>query len=309
LPALKNQHSISEKCRRIAATRKLKAETPMSEANGRQHLYNADAKILEGHLRIPLIQDIKPQAPATLTEKGGYVAQQLEDYWLESVISFKHAYTQVAGNPDPKPGHGWSTLSTTVVEGLQVLEVLTADKVVGQIITEHPLEGYVPSISFLGTRFENLRIAGHPVKLDLDLEIFGPKPANDGAYTHEPYFLKRVSSQYNRILEHENLPEDLLERYKQFSADLGKSEAVECSLVNHAAGSYPGPSFGHVIRIPNFGTITLAKLTVTHENPKQETGVPTKTTLRLTMLDLKLGCAIDGDIPIGGGGTNGTTVP
>ncbi|MGA2217144.1 MAG: hypothetical protein ABSG51_03610 [Terracidiphilus sp.] len=281
----------------------------MSEANGRQHLYNADAKILEGHLRIPLIQDIKPQAPATLTEKGGYVAQQLEDYWLESVISFKHAYTQVAGNPDPKPGHGWSTLSTTVVEGLQVLEVLTADKVVGQIITEHPLEGYVPSISFLGTRFENLRIAGHPVKLDLDLEIFGPKPANDGAYTHEPYFLKRVSSQYNRILEHENLPEDLLERYKQFSADLGKSEAVECSLVNHAAGSYPGPSFGHVIRIPNFGTITLAKLTVTHENPKQETGVPTKTTLRLTMLDLKLGCAIDGDIPIGGGGTNGTTVP
>ena len=61
-----------------------------------------------------------------------------------------------------KPGHGWATLTTVVVDDLNVLEVLTADRVVGQIITDYPLEGYVPAVSFLGTRFDNLRIAGHP---------------------------------------------------------------------------------------------------------------------------------------------------
>jgi hypothetical protein len=281
----------------------------MSEGNGRQHHYHADAKVLEGHLLRPLEQEIKPQAPATLAPEGGYIAQEVEKYWLESVISFHSAYTQVSGNRDLKPGHGWSTLSTTVIEGLQVLEVLTADKIVGQIITEHPLEGYVPSVSFLGTRFENLRIAGHPVHLDLDLEIFGPKPANDGAYTQDPGFVGRVSSQYNRILGHPNLPDELLERYNQLSSNLGKPEAAECSLVNHATGSYPGISCGHVIKIPNFGTITLAKVTVTHEDFKAETGISAKTTIGLTMIGLDLGCPISGTGTLGSGSTNGGSWP
>jgi hypothetical protein len=90
---------------------------------------------------------------------------------------------------------------------------------------------------------------------------------------------------------------------------LGGSEAVECSLVNQAAGRYPGKSFGHVITVPGFGTITLAKLTVKHEKPHERTKAPTKTTFTLTMIDLKLGCAIEGDVSIGSGPTNGGTIP
>ena len=80
-------------------------------------------------------------------------------------------------------------------------------------------------------------------------------------------------------------------------------------MVNHADGAYPGLSFGHVITIPDFGKITLAKLTLTHEDFKQETGIPEKTTVRLTMIDLQLGCAIAGGVPIGTGSTNGGTKP
>jgi hypothetical protein len=98
----------------------------------------------------------------------------------------------------------------------------------------------------------------------------------------------------------------LQERYNRLSSTLGASEAVECSLVNQADGGYPGKSFGHVITIPGFGTITLAKLTVKHEDPHPKTKVPRKTTFSLTMIDLKLGCVICGDIPIGGGSNNGT---
>ena len=282
---------------------------PMSETNGRTHTYHAEATVLEGHLRLPLTQEIKPQAHAKLPDEGGYIAQRAENYRLEGVISFRSAYTQVAGNRDVKPGHGWATLTTTAIEGLNVLDVLTADRVVGQIITGHPLVGYVPSISFLGTRFENPRIAGHPVELNLDLDLFGAKPANDAAYTLDPAVVGRVSRQYDRIREHQDLPADLLERYNRLSSTLGSREAVKCSLVNHAAGAYPGLCFGHVITIPDFGKIILAKLTLTHEDFKQETGVPEKTTVRLTMIDLQLGCAIAGSVLIGTLSTNGGTKP
>src|SRR5581483_393788 len=155
----------------------------LSEVNRRTHRYHADATILSGHLRLPLVQKIEPQAHAHLKEEGGYLAERAENYRLESVMSFRNAYTHVAGNQSTKPGQGWTTISTTVVEGLNVLEIVTADRIVGQTITEHPLVGYVPTVSFLGSRFENLRIAGHPVEVDFDPLILGTKPENDGPYT------------------------------------------------------------------------------------------------------------------------------
>lgn len=286
----------------------------MSEAintDKRGHRYDAEATILEGHFRLPLEQTIKPQAYVKLPEKGGYLSQRAENYRLEGVLSFRSAYAQVAGNRSTKTDEGYSTLTTTVVEGLNVLDVLTADRVVGQTITEHPLEGkgYVPSISFLGTRFENLRIAGHQVRPEFDLGLFDSKPANDAGYTKDPGFIARVSSQHKRVRQHEDLPAEILDLYNHLPATSGsgaqKRETVECSLVNQADGSYPGVCFGHVIKIPRFGAIVLGRLTLIHEDFDLETDVPRKTTFRLTMIDLKLGCVADGSIPIGTGSSNG----
>ena len=277
----------------------------MSDVKERTHTYNAEATVLKGHLKLPLAQKIEPQAHSKLAETGGYLSQRSDGFQLESVVSFSSAYSHVAGNRSLKSGEGWQTMTTTVVEGLNVMEVLTADRVVGQMITEHPLEGYVPSISFLGTHFENLRINGQPLELDLNPDIFGSKPADDAPYTKDKGFLGRVSSQYERIRKHKDLPTELQERYNLFSSTLGASEAVECSLVNQADGGYPGKSFGHVIKIPGFGTITLAKLPVKHESPHPKTKAPTKTTFTLTMIDLNLGCVISGRVPIGGGSSNG----
>ena len=132
------------------------------EVNGRTHQYNAEATILSGYLTLPLAQEIRSQARIALPDSGGYISQHADKFRLEGVLSYSAAYTQVAGNRSTKSGQGWTTLTTSVIEGLNVLDVVTADRVVGQTITEHPLDGYVPSINFLGTRFENLRIAGHP---------------------------------------------------------------------------------------------------------------------------------------------------
>jgi hypothetical protein len=281
----------------------------MSEVTERIHTYHAEATALGGHLSLPFSQDIEAQAHTKLAQKGGYFSQRSEAYRLQSVLTFRSAYSHVAGNRSDKQGGGWNTLTTTVVEGLNVLEVLTADRVVGQTITEHPLEGHVPSISFLGTHFDNLRICGHRVELDLDQEIFGAKPAGDAPYTRDSGFIGRVKGQYDRIRQHKEVPAELAERYNRLSSTLGATEAAECSLVNQAAGGYPGKTFGHVIHIPGFGTISLGKLTVKHEHPHEKTGAPTKTTFTLTMVELKLGCPIAGEMIIGGGTSNGGTTP
>ncbi len=283
--------------------------------NGRKHEFHADATVLSGNLHLPLKQAIEPQVRAHLFHKGGYLSEHEEEYRMEGVIYFKRSYSQVAGNLATKKGHGWSTLCTTVIEGMNILEVLTADRVVGQVITEHPLEGHVPHISFLGTRFENLRIAGHPVHVEYDLNVLGPKPADDAPYaTHKPV-LERVRKQHKRILEREDLSDELKAIYNQHSSKLGAPEGFECSLVTHATGGFPGVSFGNVIYVPDFGTITLAKLEVTHDkyapigDGTDGKKSPKATTVKLTMIDLKLGCAIEGDMAVATTSSNGIPAP
>jgi hypothetical protein len=274
-----------------------------SEANGRTHRYHAEATVLAGHLELPLVQEIKPQAYAKLPDEGGYLAQHAADYKLEGVISFRSAYTQVAGNPGKKPGHGPSTLSTAVIEGLNVLDVVTADRVAAQVSIEHPLDGFVPQVTFLGTHFENLRIAGHPVKLDLDLDIVGPKPENDLPYSKASGFMDRVARQHGNVRAHPSLLAELLGRYTGVPANPEDGEAIECSLVNAAQGAFPGQSFGHVIHVPDFGTIVLGALRLEHEDFLKS--VPRKTTIRLNMIELKMGCIAHGNVAAGSTVNNG----
>jgi hypothetical protein len=271
----------------------------------RRHHYHAEASVIEGHLQLPFVQEIAPQAHTLLAPDGAYVSSRVENFRVEEGISIRSGYTHLVGNPSDKPNEGATTLMTVVVEGLNVFEVLTADRVVGQIITVHPIKGNVPRISFLGTRFENLRIAGHPVKLHLDLGIVGPKPENDAPYGLEAAFKDRISSQYKRILEHKDLPSKLSEHYHRLSSSLGSPEAVECSLVHQAAGDYPGSSFGHKIHVPDFGWIALGKVRIAYKEEEDDRGLERSTTVHLTMIDLKLGCPAAGSVPVGSGSSNG----
>ena len=57
------------------------------------------------------------------------------------------------------------------------------------------------------------------------------------------------------------------------------------------------------------GAIILGKLTIKHEDFKPGTGIPRKTTVQLTMIDLHMGCAAAGNAPLGTGSSNGGTEP
>jgi len=278
--------------------------------NGRSHIYHAHATALRGQLNLPVAQSITPQTHTTLPEEGGYFSQRAEQYRLEGLISVESSRTHTTGNRSSKPGQGWTTLTTTVVEGLNVMEVVTADRIIGQTITEHPLEGYVPRVSFLGARFENLRIAGNPIEIEYDFDVLGSKPANDEHYVMSSAVAERLAGAFDHLKGRETLPADVRERYNRLSSTLGTpQEEFECSLVKKVNGTFPGKSLGPLIVIPDFGAFVLGRIIVKHENYKTGTKTPKQTTVQLTMIDFHFGCAMDGNMNTGDGSSNGSTLP
>src|SRR6202034_3816723 len=175
------------------------------------HQYYAEADVLSADIQQPVQDVIKPRAYVELSkkgrceDKGHYHYKKADPFHLDGILSYEGGYTQVAGHPSSKIA-GFSTLATSVVEGLNVLDVVTADRMVAQISTVHPAywTGQVPSVTFLGTRFDNLRMGGHKVEVERSLDILGPRSEDDRSYFDDRDVLGRISDQYKTIAKTKN---------------------------------------------------------------------------------------------------------
>lgn len=287
------------------------SEIARSEQAPRTHSFHAESAPLRGGSGSPLMKAIHGQAPLSVDPAGGYLYQNTPEFRLDGVLSFKSAYSQVSGTAGLKPGQGWVTMSTSVIEGLNIADIVTADRIVAQISTEHPLEGYVPSVSFLGTHFENLRVAGRPVEFTLDLDMLGQKPAGDVPYLSDQAFRGRVQSQSDNLYANRNLSRSILERYSANPASVADGEAIDFSLIHQISGSFAGSTTGHIIHVPDFGDIHLA--TVKLSQAGYRGGTATCTTLELTMVETPTGNGAtsldDGTTGTGVTKTNGATRP
>jgi hypothetical protein len=272
------------------------------------HDYYAEANVLYANLKQPLEEKIRPQAFVKLTKDGQYQFRQADPFHFEGILSYKSGYTQVAGHPSLKKA-GFETLATSVVEGLNVLDVLTADRVVGQISTWHPAygTGQVPSVTFLGTRFDNLKINGHEVKVGRNLEILGARQEDDRSYFHDREVLGRISDQYSEISK-DGLPEWTKEEYpknRPVVRDIGQGQTqMQCSLVSVKEST--GFPFGHVIDLPHFGRIYLGELKVVRTPGDPDSGVNETYRFHLTMIRLQMGCLATGGVGVGTLDSNGT---
>jgi len=59
-----------------------------------------------------------------------------------------------------------------VVEGLNVLDVTSADKVVALLSSQYSAEESEPRIVATGSHFENLKISGEPIEAEFETNLF-----------------------------------------------------------------------------------------------------------------------------------------
>src|SRR6266436_1675568 len=140
--------------------------------------YHASAHALSGELTRPVQHMIEVQAGISLPSTGGVGSSHVENFRVDEVVSFKRAYSHVAGSLKEENGKKiHTTHATATVEGLNILDVVTADRIVARLSSSFeepppekpgPFEGKVLQV---GSKFVNLSIAGYQVDVELDHEL------------------------------------------------------------------------------------------------------------------------------------------
>ena len=256
-----------------------------------QFKFHADAYAASGVITSPTPHSIEVQAASTLPVTGGTSTSRVENFAYEGqngkVLTFSSGYTQILGyyNDAEK---AWLTSVTATVENLNILDVVTADKIVARVSSKHTGDGE-PSILLVGSHFENLIIAGHPVNLNLATDAIDRCDTYSGmanAY--------RGDDQFRALFGRLSLP-GLGAGPASKTIPMSKDGMIGCTLVDgiQCPTSTQIGQLNTVITIPQFGVIHLAELLIQADER------------RLTMLRVELGTPPSGTISAGGGGSNG----
>ena len=232
--------------------------------------YNAHGHGLSARFERPVQHLIEVQAASSLPTVGGHGNARVNDFQFQEFVSFKAAYSHVSGSRKIEDGT-YTTLATATVEGLNILDVVTADRVVARLSTRHPDKHEEPEIVVLGSKFENLRIAGCPVEVELNHEFF---------LRLNTFEVIRKELASNR--DFRKIAEDPFQTgQKQKMPDA--QGALLCSLVKDMKTSCPGVRRqGHAFVVPEFGKVFVAEMLAKHG------------TRTLTMLRLEMGSPISG---------------
>ena len=273
----------------------------MSTSNKKVFFYHAHAVGVGGSFVKPIERVIQSQASTTLSISGGYGSARVEDFRFEEILSFKSAHSQVAGSYNGKTGN-YETLATATVEGLNIVDIVTADRVVARLSSSHPESGEEPKIVTTGSHFVNLKVAGHLVEVKIDSNI----SCSLATYTDFRNSFKDKKFRQS-LCDHslwgklpERAPQYLINEYGwQKPDDFSESKGlVRCSLVEELRfDSTEITRFGYILDIPQFGRIYLAELLIS------------RYARRLNMLRVEMGCPAEGSVTISGSESNGSTYP
>ena len=130
-------------------------------------LYHALAVAASGQITVPFQHIIEVQAPSALPFTGGYSASDAPEFRFARIASFASAHSVTTGS---EIGGSFNTLATATIEGLNILNVVTADRVVARLASRYTPDTKERVNSFAGSHFANLRIAGCPVNVKIDPE-------------------------------------------------------------------------------------------------------------------------------------------
>lgn len=217
------------------------------------HAFSAEFTRPELHL-VPAV------AAAFLPTFGGHGHARADDFEVPRLLRFRAAHTHTSGS--------FETLKTatahisTTIEGLNIHDMLTADRITGRLTTEHHEGAKEGHIIAIGSAFENLRIGGYEFKIKL---------------RHDLLLKNKTHRELTKKVESDS------KSGKMWANEHG---VTVCSLVEEIETDFPGLSPDdkkrHIVKIPHFGTISFAEL-ICHEGTKM-----------LTMLRFELGSPLGG---------------
>ena len=242
----------------------------MSPKPPRTFHYHACAHAFSGNFHRPFHHQIDIQAPTALPVVGGHGHSRVECFQFREFISFKAGYSHVSGGHQAEDDSN-NTLATAVLEGLNMFDVLTVDRVVSRLYSKHPADAREGNITWIGSKFENLRVAGCPIEVILNVDLFEPLPT-----------FKAAKEAFEKGGDFRKIAEDPL-----YSGQPLKPSDVDgvflCSIVKEIKSSCPGVKVsGNCIYVPGFGKVYLGELLIKHGE---------KT---LTMLRFELGSTTGG---------------
>jgi hypothetical protein len=262
--------------------------------------YHADANALGGFIEKPFPRIIPSQASVSLPVVGGLARTRTEAFNFEEIVSCRSAYTRVSGSQIAQNGP-WSMTVTSVVEGLNILEVITAERLVAQVSVEYPRDGGYLEVSLAGSSFDGLRLGGCNASPALNATLLcgAERPIA------LPVFQETGREQAGRIISSAEKYGDrddtrwIFERFGWMDADreLDKDGCVLCSLVDGVDRAIPGRSFGHVVEIPDFGRIFLGELLACRHS------------IQLSLIRTELGCGTTGQTSGPTAAVRGVPVP
>jgi hypothetical protein len=267
------------------------------------YYFHAGGHPLGGVIEQPVQKSVPSQASGSLSAVGGHVTSRTDAFNFEEIVSCRSAYTRVSGRQAEENGSWW-TLVTSVIEGLNILEVVTADRIVAQVSVEHPADGGSARYSFTGSRFERLQIAGCDASLTLNSSLLTHVRAANASRDPItwPIFQETGSRQAAKLIKSVGGDAEykwLSERYDWMVSKKkpGANGSVMCSVVDGVDPAIPGKSFAHVVVIPHFGTIIFGEI------------VAFPASVQLSMIRAELGCATHGALNMASAVVNGTGMP
>jgi len=257
-----------------------------------------------GRIDLPFHEIIEVQAASALPEIGGHGSARSVGFRYRDILSFDVARTEVTGSRiddhEGRPAH--STLVKATVEGLNVMDMVTADRVVAHLVSTHRGEpDGEPSVKLVGSRFENLRIAGIPVRVDLAVDVFDRFDTHKAlreAYRVQPEVrsLFEEATLKKRFNEAPSFIQRWFHRPPEDDSEMPETKGITSfSLVRALEPESRGLiCWGHVIHVDGFGTIRLAELEIS------------RFTRHITMLEIELGCPVKGKIMASSGSDGGS---
>lgn len=260
----------------------------MSPSPFRTFHYHACAHAFSGHFKRPFEHQIDVLAASVLPITGGHGQARVENFQFREFVSFRKGTTHVSGaRLDDDKSH--NTLVTATVEGLNLLDVVTADRIVARLYSKHHEDEAEGSFNMIGSRFEGLRIADCDVKVDLDLELFEKVRTYKEAVTEfdkKGDFYKIASDPFK-------------DRGKELLKNPEPNGAFLCSCVKDIKTACPGVTrIGHHgFHVRGFGTIFLGEVVITHG---QRT---------VTMIRFEMGSAVSATGTTVQASSNGRTYP